>query len=227
MTFEEVTLWLKENASIEFAAGMAHFGIRSARVHGIRMPALHKLARKIGTDHGLAARLWEEEGSHEARVIASEVADPRQMTLHLAERWAGTLDNWATCDSLCMYLLWRTSFAFEIVEAWSNREEEFVKRAAFALIACIAWKDKHPADDAIAAFLPLIAREAHDRRPMVRKAVSWALRGVGKRNASLNEHALATAYAIRGRGAQTARWVASDAIRELESAPVRRRLNLS
>ena len=227
MTFEEITSWLRENASIEFAAGMARFGIRPARAHGIPMPALHKVARKVGADHALAARLWEEEGSHEARVIAAEVADPHQMTRQLAERWAATLDNWATCDSLCMYLLWRTPFAAELAEVWSSREEEFVKRAAFALIACTAWKDKQATDDAIAAFLPLIVREAHEQRPMARKAVNWALREIGKRSAALNGPALTTAYAIRNSGVRSARWVASNAIRELESAPVRHRLGLT
>lgn len=227
MTFEEVVTWLRENASAEFAAGMAHFGIRPASAYGIRMPALHKIARKIGVNHTLATKLWEEEGSHEARVIAAETADPQQMTRQLAEQWATTLDNWATCDSLCMYLLWRTPFAAELVEVWSRRDEEFVKRAAFALIACIAWKDEQAGDDAIAAFLPLITREAHDRRPMVRKAVNWALRQIGKRNAALNARTLAAAYALRESRVRSARWVASNAIRELESAPVRRRLGLS
>ena len=227
MTFEEIERWLRENASAEYAEGMAHFGIRPAKAHGIPMPALHKAARKAGTDHPLAVRLWEEEGSHEARVIASEIADPRQTTRLLAERWALTLDNWATCDSLCLYLLWRTPFAAALADGWSSRPEEFVKRAGFALVACIAWKDKQISDDAVADFLPLIIREAHEQRPLVRKAVNWALRQIGKRNAALNGRALNTAYAIRNSGVRNARWVASDAIRELESESVRQRLGLA
>ena len=114
-----------------------------------------------------------------------------------------------------------------MTERWSGAEPEFVKRAAFALMASLAWKDKQAPDDRIQAFLPLIEREADDGRPMVRKAVNWALRQVGKRNAAMNELAIAAARHILASGVSGGKWVANDALRELESAKVRERVGLA
>jgi 3-methyladenine DNA glycosylase AlkD len=223
LDYSEIIAWLESRANAANVSGMARFGIRPAHAYGIPMKELQPFARKVGKDHGLANRLWMQ-GAHEARLLAVFVDDPVLVTQAQAEAWARDLDNWAICDSLCMHLLWRTPFAHEQAVLWSSREQEFVKRAGFALMAKLAWSDKRAPEDQIAAFLPIIRREAGDERPMVHKAVNWALRQIGKRSVGLHTLAVGTAQAILSDGSKSGRWVARDALRELEGAAVKRRL---
>jgi 3-methyladenine DNA glycosylase AlkD len=183
------------------------------------------LAREIGRDHALAQDLWASE-IHEARTLATLVEEPDKVTALQMNRWAKSFDNWAVCDAACINVFRYTRFAHQKCVEWSARREEFVKRAAFALMAGLAVADKEASDEAFLKFLPLIKRAAIDERNMVKKGVNWALRQIGKRNARLNRAALAAAREIYRRNSRAARWIASDARRELQSPAVQRRLNL-
>ena len=203
---------------------MARFGIRpSTPVVGTSLTDLRTLARRIGRDHRLAVLLWDS-GVHEGRLLAALVADPARVDEALMERWVSGFDSWDVCDVVCGNLFDRTAFAHAKALEWSARGEEFVKRAGFATMASLAVHDRSAPDGAFEPFLRAIEREADDDRNFVKKAVSWALRQIGKRNGRLHGRALATARQVEGRGTRAARWIARDAIRELESDAVRERL---
>ena len=202
---------------------MARFGINPGNTLGVSVPNLRKMAKKIGGDHTLAQRLWAS-GIHEVRILASMVDSPGMVTEEQMESWVKDFDSWDVCDQCCLNLFKKTSFAYQKAGEWSSNEEEFVKRAGFALMACLAVGDKKADDSKLESFLPIIKREAADNRNFVKKAVNWALRQIGKRNLSLNEKAVETAREIQQMDAKSARWVAADAIRELTSPAVMDRL---
>lgn len=223
MKQEEVMARLESLADPEGRKGMARFGITTARALGIRVPELRRLAREIGPDHGLALELWTTR-VHEARILASMVDEPSAVTETQMEAWVREFDSWDVCDQVCGNLFDKTPYAYEKAVAWSGREDEFVKRAGFALMAYLAVHDKEAEDGAFLAFLPWIEREAADGRNYVKKAVNWALRQIGKRNRPLNEAAIVAAKRVRSQGSPPARWIASDALRELESEAVQARV---
>jgi len=187
------------------------------------MPRLQKLAKEIGKDHQLAGQLWAS-GIREARLLACMVADPKATTREQMERWVADFDSWDVCDTCCGYLFDRTSVAYSKALEWSSREEEFVKRAGFALTAFLVVHDKKAPDEKFMQFLPVIKREATDDRNFVKKAVNWALRQIGKRNMRLNLAAIETAQEIREIDSRSARWIAADALRELKGDAVQARL---
>jgi len=203
--------------------GMARFGINTERALGISVTELRAYARTLGRDHDLAAGLWSS-GVHEARILASIVDDPALVTRAQMERWVRDLDSWDLCDQTCGNLFDRTPFAFAKALEWSGREEEFNKRAGFALMAYTAVHRRDVPDQEFEAFLAPIRAHATDDRTYVKKAVNWALRQIGKRSPRLHRKAIATARAIQRIDAPSARWIARDALRELESAAVRERL---
>jgi 3-methyladenine DNA glycosylase AlkD len=203
--------------------GMARFGITTERRLGVSVPEMRRIAREAGTDHPLAIRLWNS-GIAEARIVASMIADPAKMTAAEMDRWVSEFDSWDVCDQVCMNLFERTPFARRKIRQWARREEEYVRRAAYALLACLAWHDKDAPDKVFTGFLPVIKRGATDERNFVKKAVNWALRNIGKRNPRLNKAAVGTAHEISRMDSKSARWIGKDAIRELTSAAVQRRL---
>jgi 3-methyladenine DNA glycosylase AlkD len=223
MTVGEIVAELRGMESEHNRQGMARFGIATEHALGISVADLRKLARRAGKDHALAEQLWDT-GLHEARILASIVDVPAEVTEEQMERWVRGFDSWDLCDQCCGNLFWQTEHAARKAFEWSEREPEFEKRAGFALMAYIAWHDKGAPDDFFLSFLPVIEREAGDRRNFVRKAVNWALRHIGKRNAALNAAAITLAQSILDSGDRDARWVASDALRELTSDAVRGRL---
>lgn len=223
MTYEEIIVRLEAMADPEAVAGMARYGIRAAQTYGVPVPELRKLGREIGCDHELAQRLWAQ-GSREARLLAGLTADPRRVTEELLESWAAAFDNWEICDGTCMNLVERLPFAYRKAVEWSNREGEYVKRAGFVLMARLAVSDKKAADVAFEPFFALIRREATDPRDMVKKGVNWALRQIGKRSLALHAPAVALAEELAVMDDRNARWVGRDALRELQSEAVRRRL---
>lgn len=223
MQYEEILDHLRALANPASVAGMARYGINPHNTLGASIPALRKLAREAGCDHALAEALWAS-GIHEARILAALVDRPQEVTAEQMERWVRDFDSWDVCDQVCSNLFDKTPWAYEKAVEWSGREEEFVKRAGFALMAALAWHDKKAPDSAFAVFLPLIAREAGDGRNYVKKAVNWALRQIGKRSRRLNALAIQTAEEIRQQDARAARWIAADALRELQSASVQERL---
>ncbi len=204
-------------------AGMARFGVHVKKAYGVSTPALRKLAREIGRDQKLSLQLWAT-GIHDARHLAALVGDPAQVTPAQMERWARDFASWDVVDGCCCHLFVYTPHAWKKALAWSRREEEFVKRAGFALMAYLAVHDKKAEDTKFLRLLPIIQRGARDERHFVKKAVNWALRQIGKRNMRLNKAAIATAKKIRAQDRPAARWIASDALRELTGELVRNRL---
>ena len=205
---------------------MARFGIDTGRAVGVTVTELRRFARDLGHDHELAAALWAS-GVHEARLLASLVDEPAMVSEAQMEAWVADLDSWDVCDGVCGNLFDRTSFALDKAVEWSSREPEFEKRAAFALMASAAVHRKDLPDAAFASLLPVIRAQAIDERNYVKKAVSWALRQIGKRSSGLNRRAISTAEQIERIDSRAARWVARDALRELRSDAVQARLRKS
>ncbi len=223
ITARKVLRKLKALGDPSVRTAMTRFGIHVKNAHGISMPVLRKLAREIGTNHELAQKLWDS-GNHEARIVAGLIGDPARVTAAQMERWAREFDSWDVVDGTCGHLFVFAAPAWNKAIEWSCREQEYVKRAAFSLMAYLAVYDKQAADARFARLLPIIRREASDERNFVKKAVNWALRQIGKRNARLNRLAIRTAKQIRATNSRAARWVAADALRELTGPSVQRRL---
>jgi 3-methyladenine DNA glycosylase AlkD len=222
-TCKEVVERLRSLADLKAVEGMARFGIHVSNILGVSAPNLRKLAKEIGRDHGLASQLWRT-GVHDARILAALVDDPAQVTVDQMEQWAADFDSWAVCDAACSCLFDKTPHAWDKAVEWTGREPEYVKRAGFVLMAALAVHDKKAPDERFEAFLPLLVEHATDERNFVKKAVNWALRQIGKRNGPLNKRAIRTAQDIRRIDSRSARWIASDALRELTSDKVRARL---
>jgi 3-methyladenine DNA glycosylase AlkD len=214
---------LQSKAQPEQLKGMAKYGMAVEQRLGVSVPDMRKLAKEIGKDHKLALDLWRT-GIAEARIVAGMVGDPAKLTEEQMEDWVKGINSWDVCDQVCMNLFEKNQLAWRKILDWSEREEEFVKRTAFSLIACLAWHDKEAGDEKFIELLPVIIRGATDERNFVKKAVNWALRNIGKRNLNLNRAAINAAKEIRRLDSKAARWVASDAIRELESESIRKRL---
>jgi 3-methyladenine DNA glycosylase AlkD len=226
MICAEILQWLASRPDPHAVAGKARFGIVAKKVHGgWTIPALRKLAREIGHHHALAQELWASE-IFEARVLATLIDEPDKVTKRQMNQWAKGFDNWAICDGTCINLFRYTRLAHQMCVEWNGRPQEFVKRAAFALMAGLTVADKAASDETFLQFLPLIKRAAMDERNIVMKGVNWALRQIGKRNARLNRAALAAAHEIHRIDSRAARWIASNARRELESPAVQRRLKI-
>ena len=224
MKKDEVLAWLERKGTRRNVEGMARYGIQTElRVFGVSMGTMFQLAKRLKKDHALAVELWES-GSYEARMMAALVDDPNQVTRRQMNSWAAGFDNWATCDTVCFKLFDRVPFAWEKARQWSTSPREFVKRAAFALMASLALHDKAASDAQFLALLPLIERGASDERNFVKKGVSWALRSIGRRNLALNGPALAVAGRLALSENPACRWVGKDAQRELASPKVRSQL---
>jgi len=223
VTLQSVLRQLKSHGSRRNVEGMAHFGVTAKKAFGVAAPALHRLARKYRKNHELALKLWST-GIHDARILAALIDDPKKITRGQMERWVKQFDNWAVCDTACGKLFDKTPWAYQAALKWSKQKKEFVKRAGYAMMAWIAVHDKGASDKRIMRFLPHIRRGAVDERNFVKKAVNWALRQIGKRNLRLNKAAILEAKRIHALGASSARWIASDALRELTGKNVQKRL---
>jgi len=217
---------LKSLGNPKAIEGMARFGIQSSNSFGVSVPKLRTLAHEVGRDHPLALKLWET-GLHDARLLATMIDDPRQVTVDQMDKWVRDFDSWDVVDGSCGNLFDKTPFAVAKAKEWCEREEEFVKRAGFVLMAELAVHDKEAKDKVFLDFLPLIIGGASDERNFVKKAVNWSLRQIGKRNLKLNEAAVSTALKIQKIESGAAKWVASDALRELKSPQVLKRLRES
>jgi 3-methyladenine DNA glycosylase AlkD len=220
--YDRVILRLKSLASPENAAGMARFGINGANTLGISMYTLRNIAKDLAPNHELALELWDS-GIHEARILAGLIDDPKQVTEAQLEKWVADFDTWDIVDQVSA-LIAQTPYVMKKIHEWSSRDEEFVKRAAFSLIAEVSFYHKKLEDSEFEQFFTLIIRESKDERNFVKKAVNWALRNIGKRDAYLNKRALKVALEIQKIDSKSARWIAADAIRELTSEPVKKRL---
>lgn len=207
---------LKANGHPDVLEGMARFGIRPARPLGVRIPFLRACAKGLGADHKLAMDLWAS-GYHEARILASMVDRPQWVTRRQMNGWAADMDTWDLADQCCGNLFDKTPFAVEKAIGWSHHRHEFVKRCGFVIMACRAIHITDAPDREFSAWFEIVNREADDDRIYVRKAVNWCLRQIGKRNADLRRGAIECARRmLKPHASSTARWIASDALRELK-----------
>ena len=220
---QAVLAWLKRHSTKATRDGMARYGIPSDHALGVTMANLKVLAKRLGRSHELAAALWDT-GWYEARMLTSFVDEPARVTPAQMDRWCRDFDNWGICDTVCFHLFDRTPHAWRKVAQWRDRREEFVRRAAFALLWGLTVHDKDAADAQFADGLIFIERAATDQRHFVKKAVNMALRAIGKRNPALNAAALIVARRLADSEDASATWVGKDALRELTSPSVIRRL---
>lgn len=224
MKYEEIMERLKTLSDPKAVEGMTKYGINPEKNLGVKVTILREMAKKIGKDHELAQHLWST-GIREARMIAAFIEDPELVSEEQMEEWVNEFNSWDICDHCCGHLFDKTKFAYKKSMEWSSREQEFIKRAAFALMAWLAVHDKKSEDDIFLPFLSVIKRESTDSRNYVKKAVNWALRSIGKRNRNLNRKAIETAEEIRKIDSRTAKWIASNAIRELTSEAIQKKLH--
>ena len=223
MNYDEAIELLESQSNPENVEGMKRFGISTKTALGLRKPQMEAVAKRIGRNHELAQRLWDS-GIHEAKHVAAMIDDPKKVTEAQMERWVKDFDSWDVCDDCCGTLFDKTPFAYRKAMEWCKREQEFVKRAGFAMMAELAVHDKAAEDGKFLQFLPAIRMGAIDERNFVKKAVNWALRQIGKRNPALNVRAIALAEEIARLDSRSARWIAADALRELRSEAIQARL---
>ncbi|MCK4366238.1 MAG: DNA alkylation repair protein [Thermoplasmatales archaeon] len=223
MESEEVISQLKSMGSARNIEGMGRFGIKTENNLGVSVTTLRNYAKKIGTNHNLAVKLWES-GIRDARMVAACIEDSKTVSEEQIDKWVNDFDSWDICDYCCGHLIDKTPFAYKKAKEWSGRKEEFQKRAGFALMAWLAVHDKKTDDSEFEEFLKIIKKESTDERNFVRKAVNWALRNIGKRDITMNKKAVEIAKEIQKIDSKSARWIANDAIRELTSEKVKQRL---
>jgi 3-methyladenine DNA glycosylase AlkD len=213
-TVETILAQLERKGSKRGVAGMARYGIVARKAFGVSVGDMRLMAKKIGRDHALAAKLWKT-GWQESRMLSVLIDDPALVTSRQMDAWVRDFENWADCDTACFHLFDKTPLAWKKIDQWSTRKEEFVKRASFALLASVALHDKKAPDAPFVKSLKLIERAANDDRNFVKKGVSWALRGIGHRNAKLRAAALKTAGKLAKSDVASARWIGKDAQRDL------------
>jgi 3-methyladenine DNA glycosylase AlkD len=221
---EDVMRELERRATKSWRDGLARYAIPADRALGVPMREVQALAKRVGRDHALAEQLWKT-GCYEARLLAAYVDDPTMVTSAQMDRWCRDFDNWAVCDTVCFALFDRTPYAWTKVTRWAGRKDEYVRRAAFALLWGLTVHDKQSGDGPFLAALGLIETAATDDRPYVKKAVNMALRATGKRTSTLHAAAVECARRLSASEDTTARWVGKDAVRELQSPSVLRRVS--
>ncbi|MDD3753957.1 MAG: DNA alkylation repair protein [Methanobacterium sp.] len=224
MEYKEIMLELESLSNSDDVEGMARFGINPQKVFGVRMPELRRIAKETGVDHGLASNLWQA-GYQESMILACMIEDPKSVTEEQMDNWVLKFDTWAVCDQCCIKLFHKTPYAYQKVFEWSTREEQFVKRAAFTLMAVLAVHDKLAPNKKFEQFFPTIIRESTDNRIYVKKAVNWALRQIGKRNINLNRKSVKVSKDMLKIDSKTAQWIAKHALQELQSDQVQKLLS--
>ena len=221
---DDVIKRLGSMGNAEGREGMARYGINVEKAFCVSMPELRKYAKELKKDHGLALGLWDT-GYHEAKILAGLIDDHRLVTEEQMDRWVAGFDSWDVCDQCCSNLFDKTQYAYGKALAWTQDEREFVRRAGFVLMATLAVHDKKAPDKVFELFLPFIIKGSLDERNFVKKAVNWALRQIGKRNPDLNKKAIEVAKQIQAMDSKSARWIAADALRELQSPAVQKKIN--
>lgn len=219
MNFEEIIKLLESKRNPRNEEGMRRFGIKGNIILGISVMELRKIAKMIGKNHELAIKLWNS-GVHEARILAALVETPDNLTEKQLEKWVSEIDSWDVCDMLTNALLDRSEMAISKMEKWAKDEHEYVRRTPFSMIAWIACHNKQMKDADFEKYFKLIKEASLDERNFVKKAVNWALRGIGKRNLSLRGRALEVAEEIKKLNTKSAKWIANGAINELSSTKI-------
>lgn len=223
MELQTIVDKLESLSSPENIEGMARFGITPAKTYAIKIPELRKIAKEAGKNHSLALKLWELD-FRETRILASMIDDPMMVSSKQMNEWVLEFDYWEICDQCCMNLFRKTVFAYDKIFEWGEHEKEFVKRTAFSLLAVMAVHDKMQPDEKFEAYFPLIISASEDNRNFVKKAVNWALRSIGKRNIELNKRSIELAEEILAINTKSSKWIANNALRELKSERVRKKL---
>jgi 3-methyladenine DNA glycosylase AlkD len=223
-TVQDVLRWLKKTGSPKAAARLARYGLPADNAYGISVGTLRQYAKELGRDHRLAMKLWKT-GSLDARILASFLGDPRELTVVQMNAWCRDFDNWGTVDTACFALFDRSPHGWTVVPKWVKEKGEFQKRAGFVMIACLAAHDKDAGDAAFLKCLPLIERGASDKRNFVKKGVSWALRHIGHRNARLHAAAVKTATKLSKSEDATERWVGRDALKDITRPAVMKKIS--
>jgi 3-methyladenine DNA glycosylase AlkD len=221
--YHEIMRKMKFIANPEALDNMARFGINIEKCYGISIPELRSMASRIGKDHGLAMKLWNS-GIHDARILATMVDIPSMVDERQMDRWVSDFNSWDLCDQCCSNLFSRSSLAWKKAFQWSSESEEYIKRAGFVLMATLAVHDKEASDTEFKQFFEIIKRESCDERNFVKKAVNWALRQIGKRNKNLNKEAIVLAKEISETNNPVAKWIASNALRELTDPELQMRI---
>jgi 3-methyladenine DNA glycosylase AlkD len=224
MDYDQTMRKLKSMRNPASVKGMARYGINPISNYGVSVSKLRSIAKEIGRDHALAQQLWSS-GIHDARILASMVDAPKAVTERQMDSWASNFDSWDICDEVCNNLFSATRFANQKAIEWSRKSDEFVKRAGFVLMASLAVHHKTMETEEFLRFLKIIENETSDPRNYVKKAVNWALRQVGKRSPQLNKAAIQTAQVILKADSKSAKWIASNALRELTSGKIKERLH--
>lgn len=219
---EDILKLLNAEGSPKIKQGMQRFGLGGNKRLGIKIPDLKEIAAKTGKNHNLALKFWDTR-IPEAKILASMIEDPDKITLGQAERWGKDIENWDVCDQLCINLFRKVPFKEKLIQKWHDDKREFTKRAAFALIAVSAVHDKERDDKDFAGYFPLIEKGAPDSRKYVKKAVSWALKNIGKRNINLNRKALKEARKLKDKKSRSSQWISREVIKELTSEKVKKR----
>ena len=220
---QEILTKLKSKAKPDNLPGMARYSINTENRLGVQIPELRQLAKETGKNHQIALELWQT-GIAEARILAAMTDEPEKVTEQQMENWVKDINSWDIDDQTTMNLFEKTPIAWKKIINWSQRPEEFVRRTAYSLLACLAWHNKTATDQQFTQLFPVIASGATDERKSIQKAISWALRTIGKRNPQLNRAAIQLAQEIQQTNTKPARWIANNVTRELQSQPVQNRL---
>jgi 3-methyladenine DNA glycosylase AlkD len=220
---QEILTKLKSKAKPDNLPGMARYGINTEKRLGVQIPELRQLAKETGKNHQIALELWQT-GIAEARILAAMTDEPEKVNEQQMENWVKDINSWDIDDQITMNLFEKTPLSWKKITDWSQRPEEFVRRTAYSLLACLAWHNKTATDQQFTQLFPVIASGATDERKSIQKAISWALRTIGKRNPQLNRAAIQLAQEIQQTNTKPARWIANDVTRELQSQPVQNRL---
>lgn len=225
MEFQSILEKLKSLSSPAVSEGMSRYGINTDKAFGVSIPKLRLLAKQIGTNHKLAIELWGAD-FHETKILASMIDDPKELTEEQLESWVKDFDSWDICDQVCNNLFWKNTLSYNKSFEWCKRDEEFVKRAGYVLMAVFAVHDKTRRDEDFLKFLSEIYKGSTDERIYVKKAVNWALRQIGKRNIFLYKNAIEYALNIQRIDSKSAKWIAADALRELQNPKILERIKL-
>ena len=220
---QEILTKLKSKAKPDNLPGMARYGINTEKRLGVQIPELRQLAKETGKNHQIALELWQT-GIAEARILAAMTDEPEKVTEQQMENWVKDINSWDIDDQITMNLFEKTPLSWKKITDWSQRPEEFVRRTAYSLLACLAWHNKTATDQQFTQLFPVIASGATDERKSIQKSISWALRSIGKRNPQLNRAAIQLAQEIQQTNTKPARWIANDVTRELQSQSVQNRL---
>ncbi|NHJ05013.1 MAG: DNA alkylation repair protein [Candidatus Heimdallarchaeota archaeon] len=222
-SLEQITATFEKHANPKNLVGMAKFGITPEQAYGVNLPIIRNLAKEIGQDHLLAQELWETN-IREPRILACMIADPNKATEELLEKWVKDFDYWEICDQCIMNFFVKTKFAYTKSLEWVTKEDEYIRRAGFVLMAILSYRDKKTDDSIFLSFLPICKKYSTDQRNTVKKAISWSLRRIGARNLFLNKKVLRLTEELLKIESSSAKWIAKDVAKDISRQLIQKKL---